>query len=460
MQRVRFFDHSSFQTSSQRKAIVRMSNHHVVSSLSTCSRQARIPIEKLIMLPTSPFTPSRRLAPGTDVAKPILADSHQTSIGHCHGARGIDIAARAANRHDTLLSPSSIVQRPALSINVDADVDDVKAEKLGGITFLPGDTQNPLIEPCTDRYIDYLRRSIRDLVSTVHAYSHGGTVVCFSDLIDDPADLEDIYTRYMTGQLNGRLGRADLSHLCDLLRQIGYLTPKLYISPALRRLTTTLVTGSSRPDTGVGTLRFQAIRQFDAVLAKVGSINAGPDSGEVKQILVDRMHSRFSASELLLHVQQGDTAEVLLMLCMGNLHANPGINVAVLEKAFVKAMSKGYEDIAMHFLLYIESSDEAIRPERLNGLLRWFLDANAAVHADLIWQLVAMGADPNTKGSATGDTALHVACKNNHPRLVNFLLDQRASPVLANAKGQLAIDQTSRPGARRVYVPTKFTWDR
>jgi hypothetical protein len=410
------------------------------------------------MLPTSPITP-HKLSAGTGLAHPILADSTQTAISHRHGAGGIEIAARSANRHDTLSSPSGIVQRPALSVDVNADVDDENVEEAGSITFLPEESQSPRIEPCTDEYIDYLSRTIQDLVSTVHTYSHGGPKVCFSDLIDDPADFKDVYTRYMRGQLNGRLDRADLSHLCDLLRQIGYLAPLLYISEAKRQLSTTLATGKSRPETGVGTLRALAIRQFDEVVGKVDDMNAGPDLSEAKQKLIERMNNRFSSLEFFLHVQVGETAELLLLLAMGNLHADPGLGVNVCEKAFIKAMSKGYQDIAMHLLMYLDSMDENMRPGSLDGFLEWFLDAQSPVHPDLIWELVARGADPDTKGRATGDTALHFACKNNHPRLVDFLLGRHASPLLENARGQLAIDQTSRPGARRVYVPTKFTWE-
>jgi hypothetical protein len=413
------------------------------------------------MLPTSLLTRPRRLFTSTVVEHPVLAGSTQTAISHHHGVPGIDIAARSANRSGAFTSPQGTLQAPAFSVDVEADVDEGKIEEFGSIRLLAGgnaEMHTPRIGPCTETYIDILSRDIRNLADTVNTYSHSGPVVRFSDLIEDHAGFRDVYARYMEGQFNGRIDRTDLFHLCDMLRQLGYLAPSSYISPEQRQLTAALLTGNTRPEIGVGKLRGLAICQFDEVVRKVGGINAETDLSEPRQVLMEGMHSRIRSSELLLHVRQGETANLILLLSMRDLHAIPGLGADLWEKAFVKAMGKGYDDTAMHLLLYLDYIDEKVLPERLDAVLRWFLDANTLVHPDLIWELVARGANPNTRGSATGDTALHFACKNNHPRLVSFLLSLHANPLLENAQGKLAIDQMSRPGASRVYVPTKFTW--
>lgn len=64
-------------------------------------------------------------------------------------------------------------------------------------------------------------------------------------------------------------------------------------------------------------------------------------------------------------------------------------------------------------------------------------EAAALGNEDLIEELVKQGADVNSGNHMNGWTALHWACRRNHPSVVQLLVKLGADPSIANDKDQL-----------------------
>jgi hypothetical protein len=275
---------------------------------------------------------------------------------------------------------------------------------------------------------------------------------------------EVIYAQYMAGHFNGRLNQNALKDLCVFLRHAGMLVPFQYIPEADREFVQNRMSLADGERLGVGTLRNRAIQEYDRFRDKVAGIHRNPladdASAESARRLRNSMSAELDPNALVRAAGTGKVNRLIRLLSMKDAGGRSALPWEARVHAIMTALNGGHDSIAMHLLMHLQNSSLSAIPKNLTGLLQDMLDLPFP-HPDLLWKLIELGADPNAQGKGSKDTALHVACRNDHGRFRDFLLtEKRVRRDILNASGHRAEDVLPHPGGQGRRQPVRFTFVR
>jgi hypothetical protein len=307
-----------------------------------------------------------------------------------------------------------------------------------------------------------VRRRITSRVAELVNTMPGQKSAIYDQLAIHCTERELIYAQYMAGYFNGRLGPKELRVLCGFLQHYQMLAPFQYIAEKEREFVRNRMTVSAYKTGGVGTLRDEAIKEYDSFLQFLVSHHHNPPVNEASQqerlALRKSMAADLDPIAIIRFAETGELNKVIVMLSMKDAGDVSDLCSDDRLAAIKVALMSRHDNIAMHLLMHFETSGRRLYPEKLTRCLQGLL-AFPNPHPDLLWKLIELGANPDAQGYETGNTSLHIACLHGHSLLSDFLRNEmQADAGIVNADARTAKDLIPDPKAKMRRQPAFFTW--